>query len=162
MRIPGYKLASIPRYDDIVRTAGWAESARVAGTRRPASGGRREAPPPEKKPCAAYGKRARSAHRRPAAEVGGAFSTLLRQSGMRASTGGVLATNKRTQNVSEYMLVLALCVVIIAFTLFTHWCISLFGCTTTRAFNKLTYLLTYLRYLNIVEGRAGLVMPSTT
>jgi len=28
---PSYKLASIPRYDDIVRTAGWAGSARVAG-----------------------------------------------------------------------------------------------------------------------------------
>ena len=26
-----YKLASIPRYDDIVRTAGWAGSARAAG-----------------------------------------------------------------------------------------------------------------------------------
>jgi len=34
----------------------------------------------------------------------------LRQSGLRASTGGVLA-KKRTQNVSEYMLVLALCLV---------------------------------------------------
>jgi len=41
----------------------------------------------------------------------GAFSTLLRQSGLRASTGGVLAT-KRTQNVSEYMLVFALCLVV--------------------------------------------------
>ena len=28
---PSYKLASIPRYDDIVRTAGWAGSARTAG-----------------------------------------------------------------------------------------------------------------------------------
>ena len=28
---PSYKLASIPRYDDIVRTAGWAGSARAAG-----------------------------------------------------------------------------------------------------------------------------------
>jgi len=40
---------------------------------------------------------------------------LLRQSGLRASTGGVLATKKRTQNVSEYMLVLALCLVVFAF-----------------------------------------------
>ena len=32
---PSYKLASIPRYDDIVRTAGWAGSASAAG-RRPA------------------------------------------------------------------------------------------------------------------------------
>jgi len=30
---PSYKLASIPRYDDIVRTAGWAGSARAAGQR---------------------------------------------------------------------------------------------------------------------------------
>ena len=28
---PSCKLASIPRYDDIVRTAGWAGSARDAG-----------------------------------------------------------------------------------------------------------------------------------
>jgi len=28
---PTYKLASISRYDDIVRTAGWAGSARAAG-----------------------------------------------------------------------------------------------------------------------------------
>ena len=28
---PSYKLASIPRYDDIVRMAGWAGSARAAG-----------------------------------------------------------------------------------------------------------------------------------
>jgi len=34
---PSYKLASIPRYDDIVRTAGWAGSARAAGRR--ATGG---------------------------------------------------------------------------------------------------------------------------
>ena len=78
---PSYKLASIPRYDDIVRTAGWAGFARAAG--------RRWGTPP--KPRATYGKRARPAHRRPAAD-GGALSTLLRQSGLRAFTGGVLAT----------------------------------------------------------------------
>ena len=79
---PSYKLASIPRYDDIVRTAGWAGSARDAG-QRPAGADRRAtgAPP---KPRAAYGKRARPPK--------GAFSTLLRQSGLRASSGGVLAT----------------------------------------------------------------------
>jgi len=66
---PSYKLASIPRYDDIVRTAGWAGSARVAG-RWPATGGRRGAPP---KPRAAYGKRAWPARRRPAA-VGGVLN----------------------------------------------------------------------------------------
>jgi len=30
---PSYKLASIPRYDDIVRMAGWVGSARVADQR---------------------------------------------------------------------------------------------------------------------------------
>jgi len=45
-----------------------------------------------------------------------AFSTLLRRPGLRASNGGVLATT-RTQNVSEYMLVLALCLV--AFSVLT-------------------------------------------
>jgi len=54
---PSYKLASIPRYDDIVRTAGWAGSARASDRR-----------------------------------ATGAFSTLLRQSGLQVSTGGVLAT----------------------------------------------------------------------
>jgi len=58
---PSYKLASIPRYDDIARTAGWAGSAR-AGDRRTTG-----APP---KPRAAYGKRARPARWRPAADGG--------------------------------------------------------------------------------------------
>ena len=68
-----YKLASIPRYDDIVRTAGWAGSARATGRRPAGDGGRPQ-------------NRAPTGHRR------GSFSTLLRQSGLRASTGGVLAT----------------------------------------------------------------------
>jgi len=43
----------------------------------------------------------------------GAFSTLLRRPGLRASSDGVLATTKkRTQNISKYMLVLALCLVL--------------------------------------------------
>ena len=37
---PSYKLASIPRYDDIVRTAGWAGSARAAGRRLAGDGER--------------------------------------------------------------------------------------------------------------------------
>ena len=37
---PSYKLAYIPRYDDIVRTAGWAGSARAAGRRSAGDGGR--------------------------------------------------------------------------------------------------------------------------
>jgi len=54
---PSYKLASIPRYDVIVRTAGWAGSARAAVREAGAAG-------------------------RPAPR--GAFSTWLRQSGLRA------------------------------------------------------------------------------
>ena len=44
----------------------------------------------------------------------GAFSTLLRQSELRASSGGVLATKserKMLASTSEYMLVLALCLI---------------------------------------------------
>ena len=43
-----------------------------------------------------------------------AFSAFLRRPGLRASNGGVLASGDitRTQNVSEYMLVLALCLVV--------------------------------------------------
>ena len=37
---PSYTLVSIPRYDDIVRTAGWAGSARVTGRRPAGNGGR--------------------------------------------------------------------------------------------------------------------------
>ena len=78
------KLASIPRYDDIVRTAGWAGSARVAG-QRPAGDGRR---PQNRAPHTGSG-RGRPAGDQPPT---GAFSTLMRQSGLWASTGGVLAT----------------------------------------------------------------------
>ena len=42
---------------------------------------------------------------------GGAFSTLPWRPGLRASSDGVLATKSETQNVSEYMLLLALCLV---------------------------------------------------
>ena len=78
---PSYKLASIPRYDDIVQTAGWAGSARVADRR---ATGR----PQNREPHTGSG-RGRPAGDRPPT---GSFSTLLRQSGMRASTGGFLAT----------------------------------------------------------------------
>ena len=60
---PSYKLASIQRYDDSAN----ARLGGVGARRRPATGGRRGAPP---KPCAAYGKRARPARRRPAADGG--------------------------------------------------------------------------------------------
>ena len=87
---PSYKLASIPRYDDIVRTAGWAGSARAAG-RRPATGGRRGAHP---KPRAAYGNRARPARRRPAAD-GGRSQHYCGSLECGLSTGGVLATKRK-------------------------------------------------------------------
>ena len=89
---PSYKLASIPQYEDIVRTAVWAGSAR-AGDRR------------------AMGGAAKTAHRirRPAAD-GGVFNITA-----AVSTAGfhwwLSGNKKRTQNVSEYMLVLALCLV---------------------------------------------------
>ena len=74
---PSYKLASIPRYDDIVRTAGWAGSARVDGGRPKTA---RRIPEVGAAGPPATGRRQ------------GRFSTLLQQSGMRASTGGFLAT----------------------------------------------------------------------
>jgi len=97
---PSYKHAYIPRYDDTVRTACWAESA-----------------------CAAVGWRGRSQNCAPYMESGRGWLA-----GDWPSTGGVLnitavawtagflwwrsGNKKRTQNVSEYMLVLALCLVI--------------------------------------------------
>ena len=67
---PSYKLASIPRYDDIVRTAGWAGSDR---------------------------RRGRSQHYCGSLTAGFHWWRF--------------DNKKRTQNVSEYMLVLALCLV---------------------------------------------------
>ena len=63
-----------------MRTAGWAGSARAAGRRPPGDVGcpQNRAPHTE------------SGRGRPPPT--GAFSTLLRQSGLRASTGGVLVT----------------------------------------------------------------------
>ena len=101
--VASYKLASIPRYDDIVRTAGWAGSARAACRRRRATGG---AP-----------KTARRIREAGAAgpPPTGAFSTLLRQSGLRASTGGVLATkSERKMLASTCLYSLYACCVISA------------------------------------------------
>ena len=67
-----------------VRTAGWAGSARVAG-RRPAGDGGAPKTARRIRKAGAAGPPATGRRR-------GAFSTLLRQSGLRASTGGVLAT----------------------------------------------------------------------
>jgi len=72
------KLASIPRYGAIVRTAGWAGSARAAGRRLAGDGWRSQN-------CAPYMGSGRGwlAGDWPST---GAFSTLLLQSGLRAST----------------------------------------------------------------------------
>jgi len=73
----------------------------------PATGGRRGAPP---KPRAAYGKRVRSARRRPAAEGGVLnITAAVWTAGFHWWRSG---NKKWTQNVSEYMLVLALCLII--------------------------------------------------
>ena len=98
---PSYKLAFIPRYDDIVRTAGWAGSARAAGRRPPGDGWR----PQNRAPHTESGR-----GRRPAAEGG-----LLNITAAVWTAGFHLwrsGNKKRTQNVSEYMLVLALCLVL--------------------------------------------------
>jgi len=79
---PIYKLASIPRYDDIVRMAGWTGSACVAGRR--ATGGVLD------------------------------IAAVVWTAGFHWWRSG---NKKRTQNVSEYTLVLALCLVC---RLFSH------------------------------------------
>jgi len=76
---PSYNLASIPRYDDIVRTAGWAGSARAAGRWLAGDGGVLN------------------------------ITAAVWTAGFRWWHSG---NKKRTQNVSEYMLVLALCLVL--------------------------------------------------
>ena len=69
-----------------------------------------------------------------------AFSTLLRRPGLRASNGGVLATT-RTQNVSEYMLVLAVYLVDLVMVdtrKFFHDC----NCIFTYAYRTLFFTIT--------------------
>jgi len=84
---PSYKLASIPRYDAIVRTAGWAGSVRAAGRWLAGDRGRSQN-------CAPYVRSGRGwlAGDWPSM---GAFSTLLRQSGLRASTGVLETKSER-------------------------------------------------------------------
>jgi len=82
---PSYKLASIPRYDDIVRTAGWGLRAPPAGDCRATGGAPKTAR--RIREAGAAGPTATGRRRGP-------FSTLLRQSELRASTGGVLATKR--------------------------------------------------------------------
>ena len=96
---PSYKLVPIPRYDDIVRTAGWAGSARAAG-RRPA--GDRGRP----QNCAPHTGNGRGW---PAADGGVLnITAAVWTAGFHWWRSG---NKKQTQNVSEYMLVLALCLV---------------------------------------------------
>ena len=101
--IPSYKLASIPRYHDIVRTAGWARSARAAGQRPAGDGGR----PQNRVPHTGSG-RGRPAGDRP--PTGGVLNitAAVWTAGFHWWRSG---NKKRTQNVSEYMLVLALCLI---------------------------------------------------
>jgi len=93
---PSYKLASIPRYDDIVRTAGWeglhallAADWRVTGgvlkiARRIWEVGVAGSP--------VIGRRR------------GAFSTLLRRPGLRDSSDGVLATKSERKMLASICL----------------------------------------------------------
>ena len=91
-----YKLASIPRYDDIVRTAGWAG---LAGGRR----GR----PQNRAPHTGSGRGRPAGDRQP---TGGVLNitAAVWNAGFHWWRSG---NKKRTQNVSAYMLVLALCLV---------------------------------------------------
>jgi len=107
---PSSKLASIPRYDDIVRTAGWAESARVAGGRRSSPAGDRRATGGAPKTARRIRQGGRPARRRLAADWGRS-QHYCGSLGMRAFHWWRSGNEKRTQNVSEYMLVLALCLV---------------------------------------------------
>ena len=92
---PSYKLASIPRYDNIVRTAVWAGFARVAGRR-------------------AAGAPIKTVHRiweaRP--PTGGGVLNITAAVWNAVFHWWRSGNKKRTQNVSEYMLVLALCLVL--------------------------------------------------
>jgi len=100
---PSYKLASIPRYDDIVRTAVWAVSARAAGRWLASAGA-------FSKLRGVYGKCAWLAGRWLAVDGGVLSITAVAwTAGFHWWRSGNIA---RTQNVSEYMLVLALCLVI--------------------------------------------------
>ena len=98
---PSYKLAFIPRYGDIVRTAGWAGSARAAGRRPPGDGWC-----PKTARCI---RKAGAASDRPL--MGGVLNitAAVWTAGFHWWRSG---NKKRTQNVSEYMLVLALCLVV--------------------------------------------------
>jgi len=94
---PSYKLASTPRYDDIVRTAGWAGSARAAGRRPAGDGG--GAP----KTARRIREAGAPARRRPAAD--GSVLNITAAVWTAGFHWWRSGKKKRTQNVSEYMLV---------------------------------------------------------
>jgi len=144
---PSYKLVSIPRYDDIVRTAGWAGSARrwLAG-----DGGRSQN-------WAPY--------------MGSGHGWLA---GDWPSLGGVLnitaaawtavflwwrsGNKQRTQNVSEYMLVLALCMLCISFQTDLCLCgtrICAFLVCSQCCFTVTEILLTAYQELVVIYGYDG-------
>jgi len=107
---PSSKLASFPRYDDIVRTAGWAGSARVAGRRRSSSASDRRTTggrPQNRAPHTGSGRGRPAGDWPPTAGVLN-ITAAVWNAGFHWWRFG---NKKRTQNVSEYMLVLALCLV---------------------------------------------------
>jgi len=89
------------------RPAGWGLRSSPAGDRR-ATGSA-----PKTAPHTGSGRRRPAGDRPPT----GAFSTLLRQSGMRASTGDVLATN------SERKMLASTCL----YSLYAWFCYSIFA-----------------------------------
>ena len=121
---PSYKLVSIPRYDDIVRTVGWAGSARAAGRWLAGDGGRSQN-------CAPYMGSGRGWIAGDWPSTGGVLSITA-----AAWTAGFLwwrsGNKKRTQNVSEYMLVLALCLVRYFDALLLCY-ITMFQCVSTNS-----------------------------
>jgi len=95
---PSYKLASIPRYEDIVQTASWAGlRALLAGDWRVTGG------------VLKIARRIWEVGMAGSPVIGrrrGAFSTLLRWPGLRASTGGVLTTKRERKMLASACLYL--------------------------------------------------------
>jgi len=123
---PSYKLASIPRYDNIVRTLGGVCS-RAAG-RWPAGEGA------FLKLHAVYGKWAWLTGRWLAVNGGILKITAVWTAGFQWWHSG---DTMQTQNVSKYMLVLALCLVFKKCFICFHKFSSVFACTCGDPFSCL-------------------------
>ena len=88
----------------------------------------------------------------------GAFSTLLRQSGMRAFHWWRSGNKKRTQNVSEYMLVLALCLVLLANMTFTFAiCYRPSICLSSVTFVRPTQAVQIFRNISTALGTLAIL-----